>query len=97
MNKERTVPVKASQSVLDWKDFTDERLLLTLCKLQQLNTYAPQHRIELCQLAVPISDFREWGHRYTELRFFIMLFTTLEKPAQGSWKLESSNKLAPIR
>lgn len=71
MIKERVAFTK-EPGLLGWKDFADDRLLLTLRRLQQLNTYATQNQIELDQLAVPISDFRTWGHSDTELRLLVI-------------------------
>ncbi len=71
MITERVTPAKA-QALLGWKDFADDRLFITLRRLQQLNTYATQNRIERDQLAVPISDFRTWGHSDTELRVLVI-------------------------
>ncbi len=71
MIKECVSPAKV-RALLSWKDFADDRLFITLRRLQQLNSYAKQNRIEPDQLAVPISDFRTWGHSDTELRLLVI-------------------------
>lgn len=71
MSKERIKP-EGARSHLSWKDFTDDHLRLTLQKLQKLNIYAKQNQIDSEQLAVPIADFRRWGHSDTELRLLVI-------------------------
>ncbi len=85
MIKQLVAPVSA-HTHLDWKDFADDRLSLTLEKLQKLNVYAAQIQVEPNQLAVTISDFRRWGHSDTELRLLVIegIVRHLKETTSGS-------------
>lgn len=57
---------------IDWRVFIDSDMLNTLQRMWQLQQYASQNGYEVTQLAIPYSDFVQWGHDLTQLRVLIV-------------------------